>query len=230
MVLGTMLIAYMIMQSTSYRGSEVPYSYFYMQLSERDNIASVHTAGDVLVGEFKEIPSDPPPNFKGTLEKEFHTRLPSRNLPENDLDLIKERVATITSESVQMSMGLEMVLWILLPVVVLFLLWGMLRRSSDPFSGGMMGGFIRSPARRFEKSDKVTTFADVAGLRTAKQDLQEVVHFLKEPDRFTRLGARIPKGVLLVGPPGTGKTLLARATAGEAGVPFFSINGSEFIQ
>jgi cell division protease FtsH len=94
----------------------------------------------------------------------------------------------------------------------------------------MMGGFVRSPARRFEKSDKVTTFDDVAGLKNAKQDLQEVVEFLKTPKKFTRLGAKIPKGVLLVGPPGTGKTLLARATAGEAGVPFFSINGSEFIQ
>ncbi|MFN9971311.1 MAG: AAA family ATPase, partial [Phycisphaerae bacterium] len=96
--------------------------------------------------------------------------------------------------------------------------------------GGMMGGFIKSPARRFQKSDKPVTFNDVAGLKSAKQDLQEVVDFLKNPKRFTRLGAKIPKGVLLLGPPGTGKTLLARATAGEAGVPFFSINGSEFIQ
>ena len=93
-----------------------------------------------------------------------------------------------------------------------------------------MGGFIRSQARRFEKSENAVTFNEVAGLKSAKQDLQEVVEFLKTPKRFTRLGAKIPKGVLLVGPPGTGKTLLARATAGEAGVPFFSINGSEFIQ
>ncbi|MCL4107048.1 UNVERIFIED_CONTAM: hypothetical protein GTU68_050279 [Idotea baltica] len=93
-----------------------------------------------------------------------------------------------------------------------------------------MGGFVRSQARRFEKSDNQVTYDDVAGLKTPKQDLQEIVEFLKHPKKFTKLGARIPKGVLLVGPPGTGKTLLARATAGEAGVPFFSINGSEFIQ
>ena len=74
------------------------------------------------------------------------------------------------------------------------------------------------------------TFEDIAGLKAAKRDLQEVVQFLKEPDRFQRLGSKVPRGVLLVGPPGTGKTLLARAVAGEAGVPFFSIGGSEFIQ
>jgi cell division protease FtsH len=129
------------------------------------------------------------------------------------------------------STGTEMLLWILMPVGLILIMWTMMRRSSDPFSsGGMMGGFVRSQARRFEKSEHSTTFNEVAGLKSAKQDLQEVVEFLKTPKRFTRLGAKIPKGVLLVGPPGTGKTLLARATAGEAGVPFFSINGSEFIQ
>jgi cell division protease FtsH len=105
-----------------------------------------------------------------------------------------------------------------------------MRRSGDPFSGGMMGNFIRSPARRFEADETPTTFDDVAAMENAKMELQEIVEFLKHPARFQKMGAEIPKGVLLMGAPGTGKTLLARATAGEADVPFFSINGSEFIQ
>ncbi|MCX7385267.1 MAG: ATP-dependent zinc metalloprotease FtsH, partial [Planctomycetales bacterium] len=145
-------------------------------------------------------------------------------------DLSKKKVQ-IESTPTAVDNGTQLLIWIFLPLGLVFILWTIMRRSSDPFSsGGMMGGFVRSPARRFEKNDKAATFDDVAGLKNAKQDLQEVVEFLKTPKKFTKLGAKIPKGVLLVGPPGTGKTLLARATAGEAGVPFFSINGSEFIQ
>ena len=105
------------------------------------------------------------------------------------------------------------------------------RRARDSFfSGGLTGSFAKSGARRYDASGKPITFADVAGLEGVKHDLQEIVDFLRNPAKFQRLGARVPKGVLLMGPPGTGKTLLGRAVAGEAGVPFFSINGSEFIQ
>jgi cell division protease FtsH len=97
--------------------------------------------------------------------------------------------------------------------------------------GGPLGNMLKGRSRRFEKEAEVSVkFDDVAGLKSAKQDLREIVDFLREPARFRRLGGRVPRGVLLVGPPGTGKTLLARAVAGEAGVPFFSINGSEFIE
>ncbi|MFG0333225.1 MAG: ATP-dependent zinc metalloprotease FtsH, partial [Maioricimonas sp. JB049] len=106
----------------------------------------------------------------------------------------------------------------------------LMRRSADPMGSGMFGSFIRSPAKRFRQSEHRNTFDDVAGMEHAKRELQEVVEFLKDPAKFQRLGAQIPKGVLLMGPPGTGRTLMARATAGEAGVPFFSISGSEFIQ
>ncbi len=106
----------------------------------------------------------------------------------------------------------------------------MMRRARDQFDGGILGSFVKSPAKRHDKSKQRTTFDEVAGLENAKSELQEIVEFLKNPEKFQRLGGRIPKGVLLNGPPGTGKTLLARAVAGEAGVPFFSISGSEFIQ
>jgi cell division protease FtsH len=126
---------------------------------------------------------------------------------------------------------LILAIYILPPLLVLGLVWMMWRRARDQFAGGgILSGFNKSPAKRYETSKKPVTFADVAGLEGVKDDLQEVVEFLKNPEKFQRLGGKIPKGTLLMGPPGTGKTLLAKAVAGEAGVPFFSINGSEFIQ
>jgi cell division protease FtsH len=98
-------------------------------------------------------------------------------------------------------------------------------------SGGPLAGLTRGKAKRFDLESQVRVrFQDVAGLAPAKRDLQEIVDFLRNAERFRKLGGHIPRGVLLVGPPGTGKTLLARAVAGEAGVPFFSVNGSEFIE
>ena len=119
-----------------------------------------------------------------------------------------------------------------LPTILLigFFVFFLLPRMRDPMGGGFLSSYVKSPARRFDKSKMRITFQDVAAMLNAKSELQEIVDFLKNPEKFQRLGAQIPKGVLLVGPPGTGKTLLARAVAGEAGVPFFSINGSEFIQ
>src|SRR5262249_35092828 len=111
-------------------------------------------------------------------------------------------------------------------ILILFL-----PRMRDPLGGtSFLNSYIKSPARRYEKSKTRTTFDDVADMESAKRELQEIVDFLKSPEKFQRLGAQSPKGGLLHGPPGTGKTLLARAVAGEANVPFYSINGSEFIQ
>ncbi len=123
-------------------------------------------------------------------------------------------------------------IWVAILIAFMIGMWYFMRRTRDQMlGGGMLGGVTRSPARRYEAEDEdKIEFDDVAGLEGVKRDLTEVVEFLKDPARFQRLGARVPKGVLLMGPPGTGKTLLAKAVAGEAGVPFFSISGSEFIQ
>src|SRR5262245_16912351 len=115
---------------------------------------------------------------------------------------------------------------LILGIILLFVL----PRIRDPLGGGFLSNYIKSPARRYGKSKGRVTFDDVADMENAKSELQEAVDVLRNPEKFQRLGAQVPKGVLLVGPPGTGKTLLARAVAGEAGVPFYSISGSEFIQ
>ncbi|TWU03949.1 ATP-dependent zinc metalloprotease FtsH [Neorhodopirellula pilleata] len=126
---------------------------------------------------------------------------------------------------------IQILLMLALPLGILFLVFTMIRRSrNEMMGGGFLSGFSKSPAKRFEATDKVITFGDVAGLDGVKADLQEIVDYLKTPEKFQKLGGQVPKGVLLNGPPGTGKTLLARAVAGEADVPFFSVNGSEFIQ
>ncbi|HEY7738624.1 MAG TPA: AAA family ATPase, partial [Candidatus Limnocylindria bacterium] len=117
----------------------------------------------------------------------------------------------------------------LLPVLLIVVFFFFMMRQAQGTNNQAMS-FGKSRARMFLGSKTVVTFQDVAGVEEAKQELTEVVEFLKYPEKFNALGARIPRGVLLVGPPGTGKTLLARAVAGEAGVPFFSISGSEFVE
>ncbi|MFQ5734271.1 MAG: ATP-dependent zinc metalloprotease FtsH [Planctomycetaceae bacterium] len=232
---------YLYMNSPSRRGSRIDYSFFYEQLTQHDNIAEVTFHGEVMTGKWKDDekhkrPKDPEGK---PLEAEFNTLLPRPALESGEL--LAELMATdktgkrkydlvVKSEESGGGFSSQLLLWLMLPAGLLLLFLWFMRRSADPMSSGMMGNFIRSTAKRFYAAEQRTTFDDVAGMDQAKAELMEVVEFLKSPEKFTRLGAQIPKGVLLIGPPGTGKTLLARATAGEAEVPFYSINGSEFIQ
>src|SRR5690606_26047638 len=117
----------------------------------------------------------------------------------------------------------------LLPMVFLLLMFYLFMRQLQA-GGGKAMSFGKSKARMLSESQNKVTFADVAGADEAKDEVEEIIAFLQDPKKFQRLGGRIPKGVLMVGPPGTGKTLLARAIAGEAGVPFFSISGSDFVE
>lgn len=153
-------------------------------------------------------------------------------LLENNTELInqlkenKVQFGEVSSANSRAAVGLLINLMWILPLLALMLLF--LRRSTNASSQAM--NFGKSKARFQMEAKTGVTFNDVAGIEEAKEELQEVVTFLKQPEKFTAVGARIPKGVLLVGPPGTGKTLLAKAIAGEAGVPFFSISGSEFVE
>jgi len=148
----------------------------------------------------------------------------------DDPDLVRElETAKVRFAGVVESKWLSTLLSWIVPAVIFFALWSVLMKRMGGAGGGMLE-IGKSKAKVYVEKQTGVTFADVAGVDEAKEELKEVVEFLKNRDRYGRLGARIPKGVLLVGPPGTGKTLLARAVAGEAGVPFFSISGSEFVE
>ncbi len=204
-------------------GQDLAYSDFYAAVNA-DKVESVEITGLGVKGTYKDA--------SGAVGRSngFTTTLPSI---EDDklLPLLREKGVSIKVVSDEPSLAVYTLLNVIIPfgLIIGFLLW-MSRRSSK-MMGGPFGGLMKGRVKKFEKETDVSVkFADVAGQKAAKNDLEEVVKFLKEPDKYRRLGGKIPRGILLVGPPGTGKTLLARAVAGEAGVPFFSINGSEFIE
>src|SRR5512135_3291800 len=216
----------------------VSYSPWFLDQVDSDNIKSLSIQGIEVRGELrKEQPYKPPAAATVQQVKRFYTYFPS----EKSIDLVQEKLRTmkrppgaeeprIETSPPQAANSLVWITLLLPTFIIVGLIYFMMRRARDQFDGGILGSFVKSPAKRHDKSKQRTTFDEVAGLENAKGELQEIVEFLKNPEKFQRLGGRIPKGVLLVGPPGSGKTLLARAVAGEAGVPFYSISGSEFIQ
>lgn len=226
------LFVFLLMREQYLGNTRVPYSEFKLQLS-RSNVKNVRIGATVIRGELRDWKLLPDEYKKGrrdsdntfttlrTEDKELGSQLDQARLNGLDYyDYEPDSSGTITTLLVYLA-----------PVLILVVLFMfILPRMRDPMGGGFISSYIKSPARRYEKGKTRVTFEDVAGMENAKAELQEVVDFLKSPEKFHRLGGQIPKGVLLIGPPGTGKTLIARAVAGEAGVPFYSISGSEFIQ
>src|SRR5690554_3527591 len=206
--------------------SEVSYSSFREQL-EAGNIVSVTVSGEEIMGRFAEPVAKEMATGEMTEVTEFVTYVPSVGDDEL-MPLLVEQGVEVTTEPVG---GFPWAV-ILLNALPLLLLLGLgymfLSRSSR--QGQSLFNMGQNRAKLYHRSQEATTFDDVAGAYGAKTELEEVIQFLKSPGRFERLGGEIPRGVLLVGPPGTGKTLLARAVAGEAGVPFFSISGSDFME
>jgi cell division protease FtsH len=234
-VLALMGVAVLLVLFSSWGAeSSISYSQLLEQI-EAKNIAKVTILSRQVVGEFKQpvaIPqADLPADKQPAPIKRFQSTLPPQAGEGWLKSLQSEPGVEIRAENPTNYDDVFFFISLLgLGLLVMFA-WTMMRRTRDQMmGGGMLGGVIKSPARRYEASDRKITFDDVAGLEGVKKDLEEIVQYLKDAPKFQRLGAQVPKGVLLMGPPGTGKTLLARAVAGEAGVPFFSINGSEFIQ
>ncbi len=205
---------------------EVPYSTFYQQV-KLDNVKDVVFQGQDATGDFRNAITVPGSN-NGNPSTHFHFT----QLPNGDPTLVtllnqhhvSYQAKLANDNSVFLNILFNFVPWILIIGVFIFIARRATQSQQNIFSFG------KSRAKLVLEDRPSTTFADVAGVDEAKNDLVEVVEFLKTPGKFQRLGGRIPRGVLLVGPPGTGKTLLARAVAGEAGVPFFSMSGSEFVE
>ena len=193
--------------------TEMPFSTFLTEV-DKGNVASVDIRGSEISGTFRD-------------GKGFKTYSP--NYPNLVEKLSAKGVAITAGPREEKGPSLWGVILSWFPMLLLIGVWIFFMRQMQGGKGGAMG-FGRSKAKLLNEAQGRVTFQDVAGVEEAKEELEEIVHFLKDPRKFQKLGGRIPKGALLVGPPGTGKTLLARAIAGEANVPFFTISGSDFVE
>jgi len=228
-MMGVLLVALFGMWAWQNRAARaqaptIGYSKFF-SLVESGKVKSVVITGQTIEGELSSKQQ-----VDGQALQKFRTLGPSEDVAL--LPLLREKKVELHVASEEPPFALTLLLNVLPFLLIAGGLAWMSRRTQKMMqSGGPLGGFLKGRNRKFEvDAQPNVTLADVAGLKGVKADLQEVVGFLKEPERFRRLGGRVPRGVLLIGPPGTGKTLLARAVAGESGVPFYSISASEFIE
>jgi cell division protease FtsH len=211
------------------RSVTIPYNPTFIDQVRDGNVSKISATGEQSVsGEFKKevrYPHDAEP------AKNFETTIPAFANEVQLSSLLQNNDVVIEAEPVNEGRGflLNLILGFG-PVILLVALFVWLSRRAAGGQMSALGAFGRSSARRIEGAQTKVTFADVAGIDESKRELTEVVDFLKNPDRYRKLGGRIPRGVLLAGRPGTGKTLLARAVAGEAGAPFFSVSASEFVE
>src|SRR3954452_5607618 len=204
----------------------VPYSPYFLGQVTKDNVKEISSQGETVQGHFRKDVK-----FDGKTTDRFKTEVPTFANTDKLSDLLQAHHVTINAEPVDQGRGFLYTLLVgfgpTLLIIALFVLIAR-RAAGGAGGGGPLGAFGRTRAKRVESTQQRVTFDDVAGIEEAKGELAEVVDFLRDSGKYTRLGGRVPRGVLLSGPPGTGKTLLARAVAGEAGVPFFSAAASEF--
>ncbi|BCA80138.1 ATP-dependent zinc metalloprotease FtsH [Desulfuromonas sp. AOP6] len=205
--------------------------------ARRGNIQKITFQDKDIQGSFREpiaLDDEKTAPDSAVVYPQFSANLPPFDDPEL-LELLQKGQAEIhvlpdKEASVWSSVLVYLIPWLLIIGFWWFIIKGLRNRTGGGVGGGLMGNFSKSGAKLYSQEHSRVTFDDVAGLDEAKQELMEVVEFLRTPKKFARLGGKVPRGVLLVGPPGTGKTLMARAVAGEAGVPFFSISASQFIE
>ena len=211
----------------------IPYSPNFLNQVNNGNVTEISSTGDAIQGAFRAPLKYPPDSTTARPTTLFSTQIPSFADHPQLTHLLESKNVVVDAHPVDTGPSfLTSLIFGFGPTLVLILLFVLIMRRAAAGGGGAGGimSFGRSRARRVEGGEQPVTFADVAGIDEAKEELTEIVDFLKTPDKYRALGGRIPRGVLLSGQPGTGKTLLARAVAGEAGVPFFQMSASEFVE